>query len=702
MAGFDWASAVRNLKGNSTPTHGAPVRMENVPPSLRKMTQEEKANAAMEFLSMTGLGDIGSGVNRIRHSGDAQTPPQTPYARYSQGADAAPSGSGFDFDGAVNAGYSDQEILQHFRQGTPSFDFDGAIRAGYSVREIGDYLYSAPKAQAEPGARPSQFSEILGGATDVAKGSLQLLSPLLTGMAGGPVVNAAKSTYAAIPGTVANKLGWTVARGAGTVLGGLAGAGGGGYVAKQGALAAGADPGTAEAVEFGGSLAGGVLGAKLGSGTVSKAQDYVVGDTIKHTVQATMPRNSKRFFEENAALGNPLVKAQEANLGRPITRMEDYLDAIELAKKEAGAAIEQVIGPSKLAGATIDGRQVVKAGLDALPKTTVNEQRGVVKKLSQMFSSYNRPLTIDEADQFRIEWNAALALEESPYQQVRQDQMLANPLIAARRAMVAKIRELTDQRVQDMLPGADFAAIRKQYGALDELQDAAARRLMVANRQADLNLNESFKWSKAIGRALVRAPIDPLGTAADLGDAAAASAIKSGAKANSKIAKAMKYTTPAPPRAVPQVPRPAGLLGPATPAIPVTDTSGPVRMDPDAEFQMNRPFYDSIVRGWGNENAGYDPVTRRVIPQRQIAAPQPGQPPINLSPNYGTGNVGFGTQHSAAQATPLQPRNTMAEFLAMLEKLQSGQGPKLLGPAKRGDRPVVWADFLEQMRRLQK
>lgn len=52
--------------------------------------------------------------------------------------------AGFDYAGAVKAGYSDAEIIQYLRQQNPSFDVDGAIKAGYSSSEIAQYLAGKP------------------------------------------------------------------------------------------------------------------------------------------------------------------------------------------------------------------------------------------------------------------------------------------------------------------------------------------------------------------------------------------------------------------------------------------------------------------------------------------------------------------------------------------------------------------------------
>jgi hypothetical protein len=69
---------------------------------------------------------------------------------------SVPSAGGFDVNGARQAGYSDDEILDHLTQ-TRKFDVSGAASAGYSKPEIIDHLSSTspPTAPTAPTATQS-------------------------------------------------------------------------------------------------------------------------------------------------------------------------------------------------------------------------------------------------------------------------------------------------------------------------------------------------------------------------------------------------------------------------------------------------------------------------------------------------------------------------------------------------------------------
>lgn len=61
----------------------------------------------------------------------------------------------FDYQGARNAGYSDEEIMSHLSQSNPKFDVNSATQAGYSPQEINEHLasYSPKKSVAEKTGR---------------------------------------------------------------------------------------------------------------------------------------------------------------------------------------------------------------------------------------------------------------------------------------------------------------------------------------------------------------------------------------------------------------------------------------------------------------------------------------------------------------------------------------------------------------------
>lgn len=63
--------------------------------------------------------------------------------------------STFDYQGALDAGYSDEEILTHLSEYHPKFDVQGAMESGYSPQEINQHLstYKPKRSTVDKGAR---------------------------------------------------------------------------------------------------------------------------------------------------------------------------------------------------------------------------------------------------------------------------------------------------------------------------------------------------------------------------------------------------------------------------------------------------------------------------------------------------------------------------------------------------------------------
>jgi hypothetical protein len=61
----------------------------------------------------------------------------------------------FDYQGALDAGYSDEEIMSHLSEKHPSFDMEAAAESGYSPQEINQYLstYQRKKSPQEKAGR---------------------------------------------------------------------------------------------------------------------------------------------------------------------------------------------------------------------------------------------------------------------------------------------------------------------------------------------------------------------------------------------------------------------------------------------------------------------------------------------------------------------------------------------------------------------
>lgn len=75
-----------------------------------------------------------------------------------------PQTSGFDVNAARQAGYSDDEILQHLTQ-SRNFDVQGALKAGYSTQDIIGHLATTPAPQGSSQLQTSGLTPPSGATT---------------------------------------------------------------------------------------------------------------------------------------------------------------------------------------------------------------------------------------------------------------------------------------------------------------------------------------------------------------------------------------------------------------------------------------------------------------------------------------------------------------------------------------------------------
>lgn len=89
-----------------------------------------------------------------------------------------PNQAGFDVQGARQAGYSDDEILQHLTQ-SRGFDVQGALSAGYSKQDIIDHLSTTQAPSASQGPIPAGQPNAAGGPSSV---QMQEVQPGVSGL----------------------------------------------------------------------------------------------------------------------------------------------------------------------------------------------------------------------------------------------------------------------------------------------------------------------------------------------------------------------------------------------------------------------------------------------------------------------------------------------------------------------------------------
>ncbi len=70
----------------------------------------------------------------------------------------------FDYQGAIDEGYTPDEVHAYLQEKHPKFDVQGALKEGYEPQEIIEHLYNPPKSNAEKGTRLARQTAL--GATE--------------------------------------------------------------------------------------------------------------------------------------------------------------------------------------------------------------------------------------------------------------------------------------------------------------------------------------------------------------------------------------------------------------------------------------------------------------------------------------------------------------------------------------------------------
>lgn len=340
-----------------------------------------------------------------------------------------------------------------------------------------------------------------------------------------------------------------------------------------------------------GAKQGGIGGAVASAiRTVAPSEPHVM------MTQALKPRSTKVNFPGSLNKALPELKASEAALGKPIENIDELLTATKDAKARIWSQYEELAGPKRAMGATIDLAPVADAMERSVPSKLKLENPERAKALLEQSGVYRRTFTLPEAEQLLKETNAELDAFYNKYPIAQRKALLADPEAARLDAQAKGIRKAIDTLLDDGTDGGGARELKRRYGALLDVENEATRRVNVANRQQPESLSEQIGAVRAAGdvaKGLWKLKNLDVSGAADLAGAAAqrstAKFIKEQQTTNALIKRAMAgvKTKPGPIPIPPKRPI-AGLLEKgSTPMGAGPDTSGPIA--PTLPENINRP-----------------------------------------------------------------------------------------------------------------
>jgi hypothetical protein len=272
--------------------------------------------------------------------------------------------------------------------------------------------------------------------------------------------------------------------------------------------------GAAHAVE-GGAGGGPAVESAPGApvGRIARTLGLADPPPLDLLTKAIKPLASNNGWNKAIASAAPDMKLAEADLGHPITGIDDALEANSLAKKgiwaqyaaklQAASAPQVASDLSESAGTsvTIDGNAVADAMMKSIDNRTRMQNPDIVERIQKVADTYRRPMGLNEAEDFLQSANNDLHsyyAKNKVGQQVAQGDPSISPVVAEanqlRSSLYSKLDELTG-------PGA--ADLKQRYGALSNVQAELLRRQNVAARQQPDSLAEQIGMARAFGKIAV-------------------------------------------------------------------------------------------------------------------------------------------------------------------------------------------------------
>lgn len=286
-------------------------------------------------------------------------------------------------------------------------------------------------------------------------------------------------------------------------------------------------------------------------------------------VQALKPRNTRVNFSKGLGLAMPEIKASEQTLGKPIESVDDLLAATKNAKKRIWSQYEQMSGPQKAMQAQVDLSDVADAIESSIPKRVQMQNPSQAEGVRKIAAAYRTgTFSLEDAETLLRETNADLEAYYNKFPAARGRATLTNPDTAQTVAEAEALRTAIYRKLDAAGEGQAAAELKRRYGALLEVEDAAMRRANVAARQQPESLSEQIGKVRAaadMARGTWRVLHGDFSGAADIAAARAGTAtakyLKEQQTTNALIRRAFASFKGAPVTVpMPAQPRIAGLL----------------------------------------------------------------------------------------------------------------------------------------------
>jgi hypothetical protein len=341
--------------------------------------------------------------------------------------------------------------------------------------------------------------------------------------------------------------------------------------------------------------------------------------------KAIKPIASNTGWDAAIAKAAPDMKAVEADLGRPISGVDDALEAVSLAKKgiwnqyAAKLQAAKEAFPDAPSMSTIDGNEVADAMMNSIDKRTQLQRPDLVERIQKVADTYRRPMGLDEAEDFLQSTNNDL---HNYYAKNKVGRQVAqgDPEMGSTVAEGDQLRDSLYSTL-DNLTGPGAADLKQRYGALSNVENELLRRKNVAARQQPDSLAEQLGMARAYGKIAVGvARLSPSSLLEGTQSLAAAKWLKTRGTTDAMISRAFQalgtQATPAAPQGPsPTAPAATGAAaGTAAPDETPDNSTGPISQNQESSAPENNGA--ALLQKHGAMNvrqALNNPVTQDIL-----------------------------------------------------------------------------------------
>jgi hypothetical protein len=223
------------------------------------------------------------------------------------------------------------------------------------------------------------------------------------------------------------------------------------------------------------------------------APRLAVPDAPKALNQAIQPGVNIPRAAQSIDIAGPRLQQVRQATGMEFKSPGDLLEGVKAAKGQVWDAIEQRMGP--VAQLHADTSPVAQAMESAISKRTETQFPAQAKAIRERAATYRNTMSLRDIENAIQDANDDL---KNFYKRGTSGDSPTSAGTAATEAEVKALRSLLDQKVEK-LSGAGVSDLKREYGALRDVEKATAKANAVATRQKGATTWEGLAALKAAG-----------------------------------------------------------------------------------------------------------------------------------------------------------------------------------------------------------